>query len=120
MTGFQDGTPPHQATIETSAMRGTITLNADGTGFTSFTGCEGARLTPGTGAMAGLDCSGSENTDVTWTYAAGVVTITFLSDGDQIPLDVAVGGRLLTTGFAPFHPSDPSSDSILFILTRLR
>lgn len=120
MTGFHAGTPPHNATIETSALRGTLTLNVDGTGSTSFTGCEGSMLTPGTGAMTGLDCSQSENTNVTWTYAAGVVTITFLNDGDQIPLNVALGGRLLTVGFSPFHPGDPSSDHVLFILTRLR
>src|SRR5262245_33448663 len=55
MTGFRAGTPPHNATIDTSSLRGTITLNADGTGSTAFTGCEGSRLTPATGAMTGLD-----------------------------------------------------------------
>jgi len=119
MRGFRAGTPPRLAAIETSSLRGTITLNADGTGSTAFIGCEGSSLTLN-GAMAGLDCGESENTNVTWTYDAGVVTVTFLNDGDQIPFSVAVGGRLLTMGFAPFHPGDLSSDSLLIILTRLR
>jgi hypothetical protein len=121
MTGFRPGTPPHFATIATSSLRGAITLNADGTGSTAFIGCEGSHLNLGTGALTGVDCTEEEgNTGVTWKYEAGVVTITFLSDGDQIPFNVAVGGRLLTMGFAPFHASDPSSDSLLIILSRLR
>jgi hypothetical protein len=38
------------------------------------------------------------NTGVTWTYADGVVTITFLNDGDQIPFNVGVGGPALDNG----------------------
>ena len=120
MTGFRPGTPPHLATIETTSVFGTITLDANGTGSTSVIECEGSRLTLATGAMTGVDCSESENTSVTWTYAAGVATITFLNDGDQIPFVVGLGGRLLIAGAAPFHPGDPSSDSILLLLTRLR
>jgi hypothetical protein len=119
LRGFRPGTPPRLASIETSSLRGAITLNADGTGSAAFVGCEGSRLILN-GAMSGLDCSDEENSDLTWTYAAGVVTITFLSDGDQIPFNVGVGGRLLTMGFAPFHASDLSSDSLLIILSRLR
>ena len=50
----------------------------------------------------------------------GVITITFLNDGDEIPFTVALGGRLLIMAFAPFHPSDPSSDQFLIIATRLK
>ena len=52
--------------------------------------------------------------------ANGVITITFLSDGDEIPFSVALGGRLLILGFAAFHPGDPSSDQALIIATRLQ
>lgn len=120
MTGFRAGTPPHNATIETVGFRGTIVLNAGGTGSVTDVTCEGSRLTQGTWALTGIGCSGPSDPGVTWTYANGVLTITFLDDGDEIPLNVAAGGRLLVNGAAPFHSSDPSSDSILFILTRLR
>jgi hypothetical protein len=108
------------ATITTRTTRGTITLNADGTGSASGGSCEGSRLTLSTGALVGVDCSEGESGNVTWTYANGVATITFLDDGDQIPLDVALGGRLLITGGSFFHASDPSSNHLQFILTRLR
>jgi hypothetical protein len=118
MSAFRPGTPSIPATINTSAFRATLTLNADGTGVTSaFTG-EGSTLRL-TGAMTGI--AGNEPADtVTWTYANGVITITFLSDGDEIPFSVALGGRLLIMAYAPFHPSDPSSDQFLVIATRLR
>jgi len=48
------------------------------------------------------------------------VTVTFLSDGDEIPFNVAMGGRFLITAFGPFHPGDPSSDQLLLIAARLR
>jgi hypothetical protein len=69
--------------------------------------------------MHGFDCS-EPATDVTWTYADGVITITFLNDGDEVPFNVALGGRLLIVAFAPFHPGDPSSDQVLLIASRLR
>jgi hypothetical protein len=118
MSAFHPGTPPIPATINTSAFRATLTLNADGTGVTSaFTG-EGSTLTL-TGAMTGV--GGNEPADtVTWTYANGVITITFQQDGDEIPFTVALGGRLLIMAYAPFHPSDPSSDQFQIIATRLR
>jgi hypothetical protein len=123
MTGLRVGPPLVNATISTSAIRAALILNADGTGNTAagntFSGCEGSTLTQGTWAMTGFDCSGPP-TDVTWTYADGVITITFLDDGDQIPFNVAVGGRLLIQAFSPFHPSDPSSDHVLVIATRLK
>ena len=49
-----------------------------------------------------------------------MITITFLSDGDEIPFSVALGGRFLIMAAAPFHPGDPSSDQLLFVATRLR
>ena len=123
MTALQVGPPVVNATISTSATRANLTLNADGTGNTfagnAFSGCEGSTLTQGTWAMSGFDCSGPA-TDVTWTYADGVITITFLDDGDEIPFNVGVGGRLLIQAFSPFHPSDPSSDHVLVIATRLK
>lgn len=121
MRALNAGPPIENATIDTAAYRGTLTLNADGTGNVSAFICEGSRLTQGTWAMNGFDCSEPGGTgDVTWTYANGVITITFLDDGDELPFNVALGGRLLTVAFAPFHPSDPSSNQVLLILTRLR
>ena len=121
MRAFRPGPPIQNANIDTAAYRGTITLNADGTGNGSAFTCEGSRLTLGTGAMNGFDCSEPGGTgDVTWTYANGVITITFLDDGDELPFNVALGGRLLTVAFAPFHASEPSSNQVLLILTRLR
>lgn len=112
--------PLVNATINTSAGRGTLTLNADGTGFFGPFTCEGSTLTQGSWAMHGFDCSDSGTADVTWTYANGVVTITTVSDGEAIPYSVALGGRFLIVAFAPFHPGDPSSDQALLIATRLR
>jgi hypothetical protein len=119
MTALRPGPPVVNATIKTSALRTTLTLNADRTGNVSGGSCEGSTLTQGTWAMHGFDCSeGADN--VTWTYADGVITITFLNDGDAVPFNVALGGRLLIVAFAPFHPSDPSSDQALLIATRLK
>ena len=128
MSGFRPatpGNPAEPAKITTSVIRAGLTLNADGTGNmngnTVFPGCEGSTLLL-TGAMRAADtseCEGGES-GVTWTYDAGVITITFLSDGDQLTVSVALGGRLLTLAFSPFHPSDPSSNHALFIATRLK
>jgi hypothetical protein len=107
------------ATISTSAIRATLTLNADGTGFGSAGTCEGSTLTLA-GTMTGLFGCGGSLPNVTWTYANGVITITFLDEGEQIPFSVALGGRLLIVAFSPFHPSDPSSDHVLMIAARLR
>jgi hypothetical protein len=121
MTALRPGSPVVNATISTSAIRATLTLNADGTGSASSVTCEGSTLTQGPWSMTGGDCGSSESaTDVTWTYADGVITVTFVTDNEAIPLNVAAGGRLLVNAFAPFHPSDPSSDQLLFIATRLK
>jgi hypothetical protein len=101
------------------AFRATLTLNVDGTGSVSNFSGEGSRLILN-GVMTGLVDPNDPDDTLTWTYANGVVTITFLSDGDAIPFVVALGGRFLIQGFAPFHPSDPSSDQFLAIATRLR
>jgi hypothetical protein len=110
-----------QAMISTGAIRATLTLNANGTGQTSNISCEGSTLTQGPWTLIGEDCS-EPGTGVTWTYAGGVVTITFLSDGDTIPFNVGLGGRLLINAFAGFHGADdpPSSDQFVLIATRLR
>jgi hypothetical protein len=108
------------ASITTRTTNGTITLNADGTGLVSGGLCQGSRLTLSTGSLVGVDCTEAGTGNVTWTYADGVATITFLDDGDQIPLNVALGGRLLINGGTSFHASDPSSNHLQFILTRLR
>jgi hypothetical protein len=119
MTGFT-ANPFHNATIETSTTRASVTLNADGTGFVSGGSCEGSRLTQGAWGMSAVNCADSGPTGLTWAYANGVVTITFQNNGDQIPFSVGLGGRLLMTAASPFHPSDPSSDHLLFLLTRLQ
>src|SRR5262245_22503712 len=84
------------------AQRATLRLNADLTGTASPFSCEGSTLT-GTWTVEDSDCS-EPAADVTWTYADGVITITFLSDGDEIPLNVALGGRLLINAGASFSP----------------
>lgn len=119
-TTMRASRPGTNATISTVAYSGvTLTLNADGTGRTGPAGtCEGGTLTQGTWAMYHIDCSAPES-DVTWTYADGVMTITFL-DGDQLPFSVALGGRLLIVAFGPFHASEPSSNQVLLIATRLK
>jgi hypothetical protein len=69
----------------------------------------GGSETPGTGV-----------TDVKWIYADGVVTVTFLDDGDEVPFTVGVGGRFLVMAFAPFHPGDLSGQQFLVMATRLK
>ena len=123
MSAFRPATtsePAHNATISTEAFRATLTLAADGTGSGSGFSCEGAKLTQGSWTLTGLQCEPGGSADVTWTYEDGVITITFLDDGDEIPFSVALGGRLLIMNFAPFHPGDPSSEQFLFIATRLK
>lgn len=114
--------PPESASITTDTFRATLTLTADGNGQIGLPGsCEGSTLTPATGAMNGETCEvAGEATAVTWVYADGVATITFLSDGDQLPFNVALGGRFLIVAFSPFHPGDPSSNHELIIATRLK
>jgi hypothetical protein len=126
MHGFRAGPPVVEATITTSLLRATVTLNADGTaniaqqtGNTSLPSCEGSTLALSSGAMRAVDCTESAS-DTTWTYVDGVVTITNANENEQIPLNVAAGGRFLMTAFSPFHPGDPSSNHVLFILTRLK
>jgi len=119
MTAFHSGNPAIPATITTAALRATLRLNADGTGTISTGTCEGTTLTQGSWALHGVDCTEPADT-VTWTYANGVATVTFLSDAEEIPFEVGLGGRLLVNAFAPFHPSDPSSDQFLLLATRLR
>jgi hypothetical protein len=125
MRGFRAGPPAEEATITTSVLRASVTLNANGTaklapqtGNTSLA-CEASTLALPSGAMHGFDCSESA-ADATWTYVDGVLTITFPDEGEQISLTVAAGGRFLMTAFAPFHPEDRSSNQVLFILTRLK
>jgi hypothetical protein len=124
MTAFRPATqwdPAHNATISTEAFRATLTLAADFTGSVAGFSCEGSKLTQGSWALTGTECSGEEpQLGVTWAYEDGVITITFLDDGDEIPFSVALGGRLLIMNYAPFHPSDPSSEQFLFIATRLK
>jgi hypothetical protein len=122
MKGFRAGPPAQNATISTSTFRATLTLTADGNGRIGGPGsCEGATLTPSTGSMNGEACEVSgETSDVTWTYTDGVVTVTFLEDGDQLPFNVALGGRFLIIAFSPFHAGDPSSDHALIVATRLK
>src|SRR3954464_469344 len=123
MTALRAGSPVAEATINTSAFRATLTLNVDGTGDLSLPAgnpaippCQGSTLALPSGTMHGFDCSNSNGaTGVTWTYADGVLTITFLSDRNVIPLNVAVGGRFLLNAFAPFHDTDLSSDQFLLI-----
>jgi len=117
--GARPGVAP--AAIETEASRGSLTLNANGTGQVTLLGCGGGRLTQGSWALTAAECDDDEpESALTWTYADGVVTATFLSDGDTVPFTVALGGRFLILGFGGFYPSDPSSDQFVIILTRLK
>ena len=127
MTAFHPGVPAVPATITTSSTNAALTLNADGTGSANLSRCEGAMLTQGTWSLTGSNsCGTSTQAGLTWTYANGVSTITFLDENGNpdhngpIPFTVALGGRLLVIGGSPFHPSDPSSDHLLFLATRLR
>src|SRR3954466_5511691 len=73
------------ATISTRATRATATLNADGTGSAVGLTCEGSTMAVATGTLTAAETGDCDAGDpgVTWTYADGVITITF-SDGDQI------------------------------------
>ena len=121
------GVPAVPATMTTGTTSGTLTLNADGTGSGTIVRCDGATLALN-GTLTGTndDCGAQPTTGVTWTYANGVVTITFLDSNGvpdhngPIPFTVALGGRLFVLGDSPFHPSDPSSDHLLFIFARLQ
>jgi hypothetical protein len=130
LTAFHPGvpgvTPPVPATITTGATNAVVTLNADGTGTANLSSCETETLTQGAWSLTGDNACGTQTTALTWTYANGVSAITFLNaDGTPdhngpISFTVAVGGRVLVVGGSPFHASDPSSDHILFLATRLK
>jgi hypothetical protein len=124
MTASHPGVP---ATITTSSTNAALTLNADGTGTANLGRCEAAMLTQGTWSVTGgSDCGPQTQKAVTWTYADGVSAITFLDDNGNpdhngpISFTVALGGRFLVVGGSPFHASDPSSDHLLFLATRLK
>ena len=119
MTAFHAGVPSIPATISTTAFRATLVLNADGTGTVAEDDCEGTTLTQGTWALSPVNCTESGPGALTWTYSAGAITIDF-GNNEQIPFYVSVGGRVLVQVGGPFHPSDPSSDQLLFLATRLR
>lgn len=115
------------ATITTGSSNAALTLNADGTGSGSLIHCEAETLTQGSWSLTGNNACGTPTQiGVTWTYADGIATITFLDENGApdhngpIPFTVALGGRLLVIGSSSFHASDPSSDHILFLATRLR
>jgi hypothetical protein len=120
LTALHAGQPPTNATITMSAFRTTLTLNADGTGKTSNFSGESSTLTQGSWAVTGVNDQSQPGPDVTWKYADGVITITFLDDGDEIPFTVALGGRFFMLGYAPFHAGDPSGQQLLIFATRLR
>lgn len=119
MSGFVPGAPAHNATIQTVAFTGTVTLNADGTGSFNPVACDGAELTQGSWTLTPVNCIDAPES-ATWTYADGTVTLKTEEEQDGFTLSVALGGRLLVTAFGAFHAQDPSSDSVLMILTRLR
>jgi hypothetical protein len=114
------GVPGMPATITTSSTNAALTLNADGTGIANLARCDEAKLTQGPWSLTGSNTCSTQQTAVTWTYANGVNTITFLDSTDVIPFTVALGGRLLVIGDSPFHAGDPSSDHVLFLATRLK
>jgi hypothetical protein len=120
------GVPGRPATITTSATNAVVTLNADGTGSANPSSCENETLTQGVWSLTGDNACGAPTRALTWTYANGVSTITFLDDNGvpdhngALSFTVALGGRLLVLGGSPFHADDPSSDHLLFLATRLR
>jgi hypothetical protein len=116
--------PFHNATIETDAITATVTLNADGTltlgaSPASFTNC-GSTLTQGLWTLTAIPCGTDPPPPGTWSYANGIASLSIFGDGDVKQFGVAVGGRLLTASFVPFHVADQSSDAVLVILSRLQ
>ena len=114
------GNPPRNATIQSIVFTGTLTVNANGTGVLSPTTCSGSMLTQGPWTLVPVNCNGDSPQNFTWTYANGNVTATFSGELGAMKFSVGLGGRLLTTVFAPFHTDDKSSDSVLLILMRLQ
>jgi hypothetical protein len=116
------GQPPvANAEISLEAFRGKLTLTADGNGHLSDVSGEFTTLTQGLWTVTGgSDTNGTGATDVKWTYADGVITITFLDDGDEVPFTVGIGGRFFVMSFAPFHPGDASGQQFLVMATRLK
>jgi len=111
------GAPPHPpATIATFAAEFSITFNWDGAASASAINCSGNVLTQSAWSMTHLDC-GLPPITGTWSYADGVAHISI--EQFEADFSVALGGRLLTTAIGPFHASDPSSDNVLVIASRL-
>ena len=118
LSGASEFVPASLAAIVSSS---TVTLNADGTGALAQAVCAGGAFIPQFGAVSGFDCSAQQpGYPFTWTYANGVLS-EFLGQqqgGGVVKFDVGVGGRIMTTTFAPAFGGQ--SDTLFLILTRLK
>lgn len=111
------------ASIAAVVSSSTVTLNADGTGVLSPAGsCGGAVLMPAIGVLSPINCTGAPGYPFTWTYADGVLDEIldplYVPGGGTVRFDVGIGGRIMTTSFAPAYGTD--ADTLFLILTRLK
>jgi hypothetical protein len=105
------------ARIGSDALTGTLTLNSNGTGTLTDVH-DGARLFTQSGALSQQVFA--EELDLTWTYANGVVSTTFIGIGQGPDINVGPGGRLLVAAFSNFEASLPRSGVLLLIFSRLQ
>jgi len=108
------GTP--DARVGSDALTGTLTLNSDGTGTLADVH-DGARLFTQSGIL--VPQVFDETLDLTWTYANGVVSTSFIGIGQGPDINVGPGGRLLVATFSNFEAPLPRSGVLLLIFSRL-
>lgn len=114
------GNQSRPAAIVPGAGQLTITLNAGGSLSFGPYKCGGARLTQGSWTLTEDTCSDDPPpSSGTWNYSNGTLDLMLDNEG-PFHLNVASGGRLAIGAFASFHPADPSSDTFLMILMRLK
>jgi hypothetical protein len=110
-----------QSMVHPQVSAGTVTLAADGTGTLTSGACGGFFLQLPTNAVTPENCSGQLHYPFAWKYADGILTETIQTDFGpfDVLFDVGVGGRVMTTSFAPYNPFAGAGDTIFIILTRL-
>ncbi len=124
LTGSTDQRP-RPAAISHSAGRAFLTLNADGT--TRFepnnspVPCGASALTQGAPwTLAPTPCGDDGEETGRWSYADGILQLSSEDGSEMLPLDVGMGGRLLTIAWSGLFAEDQQSETTLIIASRLK
>jgi hypothetical protein len=110
--------PPRNATIGSTALTGTLILNANGSGSLTETE-DGSELTQGPWTLTPSSFNGTGTFTFTWTYASGTIAVSF-DMGGGVNVGVGPGGRLLIASNTEFHAGPMRTDTHLYMFYRLQ